>query len=783
MQGKKVMFLGMLSLLVIVFSVFRIAQVVKEHSRIEQSQGNQPQSVRDLSQYEFTPHQPAALTLADARRQHEEAYRLKPDSRCLIAVAEIDQLVTGKEKQQSETVFRDGKWHIKYGGEEVGELSYLADLEEMINMLTAWAKNRLATAHIQLADMGVEETSAVDDFSARHAFATLMQANEDWKQKPWRVSTLRRAFEALTTLAVQTLSEVGAAELLEARPLALLAVLNALDQPQQSREVCMIAEIMGYQAYKDQCVASLSPDDPFRLFTTRKQEQLQSLAQIAPWPSAIAYFDLQRASQVSQLPELASWVKKHEEVKARAILLLLQAFLQSGIFEVAESSARGIVEEALSELAQWSAPPQDQMPQTNVFEVMKGAHPSQVVPQLENFLDQVRLSPDGPFLDRRLIATHYRSYCYSALFELGLFYLDRFSSVEAVQQFNELLGTHKNDVQTGFLQWYQHLADSKAGIPNLPVLLTDLRDLSLTHMQGTLLFKRTFDELVGHLDYGSVERFAAARYLAARLDSRPSHRVLFATVARQQLLDLALAEALHESCVQVFGRWYSNLAWYYYLTGNRAALENMLLDPFTTPSEAIDVLGQLKDLPGVSAEQMIAHYEALVQRDPGSWKIVGPYTNYLLKQKHYGQAEQVITAWLNQPQRATVFDEIFARSTLAKCYLEMDKPAEALLIIEPAAKSWQEGALHVKAQALARLGRFDDAQAIAEAAQNRYRDSAHSLSLRTQIAWERKDYSAAAKLLANPPLALARYCQMLWVRQRNERILGWSTHHLVPALP
>jgi len=28
-----------------------------------------------------------------------------------------------------------------------------------------------------------------------------------------------------------------------------------------------------------------------------------------------------------------------------------------------------------------------------------------------------------------------------------------------------------------------------------------------------------------------------------------------------------------------------------------------------------------------------------------------------------------------------------------------------------------------------------------------------------------------------------RYCQMLWVRQRNERILGWSTHHLVPALP
>ena len=72
---------------------------------------------------------PSVMT-GPPEKMHEAmlaAYRLKPDRRFRLAVAQLHSLFTGEDMVRTEVTFHNGRWRVHYKGTEVGLLPELPD--------------------------------------------------------------------------------------------------------------------------------------------------------------------------------------------------------------------------------------------------------------------------------------------------------------------------------------------------------------------------------------------------------------------------------------------------------------------------------------------------------------------------------------------------------------------------------------------------------------------------------------------------------------------------------
>ncbi len=80
-----------------------------------------------------------AAAPADLPGLVRQRYRLRPDRRLLLAVAEIQRLRTGVAPAPVEAELQDGRWRILSGSDEVGVLSEFPTFEEATGLLASWA--------------------------------------------------------------------------------------------------------------------------------------------------------------------------------------------------------------------------------------------------------------------------------------------------------------------------------------------------------------------------------------------------------------------------------------------------------------------------------------------------------------------------------------------------------------------------------------------------------------------------------------------------------------------
>jgi hypothetical protein len=75
-----------------------------------------------------------------------DAYRLRPDRRLLLAVAQVHQFITSQKASEALAEFSQSQWHISCDGQQVGTLPELPDFPDMLALLDGWAK-RLNDKH------------------------------------------------------------------------------------------------------------------------------------------------------------------------------------------------------------------------------------------------------------------------------------------------------------------------------------------------------------------------------------------------------------------------------------------------------------------------------------------------------------------------------------------------------------------------------------------------------------------------------------------------------------
>jgi len=686
----------------------------------------------------------APIAPRNPREQLYASYRLGPDRRCLRAVAEINRMLTSAELAVAEAEFDRGQWRVRYRAQEVGTLPEFPDFPDLLRLLTNYAGGLKPTSALKLQSVGQARPEIAHELDALRAIPAAQMTDRLWRNGPRNAELLRQGMQSLTLLAFLNLDQVHASDLVAARALATLAVVESATGQPAAREECLQAQAMGYFSHACNLAARLPATDPLRQYLQREDRALETSARAQTSSMEARYLQARRLAEKRDLFGWLNYVDRHLSKDAGFVLPLLQSGLTLDWFETREELSAILARQVLLELGKFS-------PATAAPEA--GGAPGEtngLLARIESALDKVEVQPGGLCLDRGLIQAYYRGCYYSALKEAGLHYLDYRSSIQAASRFAESLGPAPAGPAAEFKDWYAHLVVSKEGHGSLADLRGDLGSLGAF---GQPLLSRTFEEIEDLVPYGETTLLDAGRELSRKLDSRPKNVLELGVIAHQNLLAFGLAEKLLVSGIAAQQFHELRLqAWDAAYRGDRHRLEELLALPELEPKEKFEVLLFLQNQEGVTTNLLRQEYERLIAAQPDAWSVTSAYADYLEKQEDYPTARRFTQAWLDRKvKNVSGFDEILARTALARMYYHQGRYAEGLKAIEPVGETHKLSAMQRKALLLDRLGREQEAAALAQTAHDLYPDNLDALALMVELDWRHGRYPQAAAHLAHWP--------------------------------
>jgi tetratricopeptide (TPR) repeat protein len=379
-----------------------------------------------------------------------------------------------------------------------------------------------------------------------------------------------------------------------------------------------------------------------------------------------------------------------------------------------------------------------------------------LVREFERLMSGMRPKADGVFLDAGVLRAYYRTCFYSALAILGEHMRESLSSSPDTRAFASDLGRGDEGVAGEFQRWYTNLANAKLGRPEIPALRKDLQ--TMPHFGAPLLL-RTFLAIEEHSPYGDVGLRAAARRIAKRFDTRPRHLTAFADIVRRHVLDQERAEDLFERGIAALGtRERRLLAWWAGYRQDRDSLESLLDTPGLEPGEQADILEELAAVPGADSNAVEAGFRRCIASNRDSWELVDAYTGLLRSRGRWELARGALERWLDRDvPDAGPFEEIFARTRLARTYEDQGRYARAIEAIEPVVESRQFGAMDCMVGLLEKTGRLARAETLAVLAWGRYPDSPAAQARVIGLCWRQRKHDLAARMLAKAPVPLRAY--------------------------
>lgn len=730
------------------------------------------------------------------RRNLVEAYRLRLDHRLLLAVREIRALADRATPEAPVVEFVDGGWRIRHAGLDVGRLPDRPDFADLVTMLSRFAdrfRSRAPAPAPPSASAGDRDLQArLHQFAAPALFETLRRIDAGWRAGRREATLALAATRALVWLAFQSLDRAEIADAVPAKALALLAWTRTVTGDPLLREEALLAAVMGYAAHAARIGASLPPTDAVRLYVTRDDEHLERLA---AQPGATVEARCLWLSRLGHSRDVEAW----HRFRAAALLAddlvlpVMKTALELHDFDTTGALSGRLLPAVLHELARGSgeAVPRtwreragsalgsaarviarmlrwlgaalaipalgalaEQFESTMLDVVSTTLEPGvgELLDRVESRLDALAAQHAGPFLDAATHRDYYRGYALSGVLLLGRHLLDARSAGAGAERLAETLGRATQSPGADLARWYDHLVGSKSGRLDPQSLLEDLGGLPSL---GPAPLERTVDELRARLGFLDPRLVTAVRHLAARLDTRLSHRRTLADLAYGTLFDLRLADELYRDVVNASGGSDPSFdAWFADRTGDVARLATLLRTPTVAPMVRAEALGYLANQGGLAPEEVRREFGRLVDEAPDSWPVRAKQVAYLEQTRRYAEARDVITPWLQRHGREAGFDYIFARTALARMYGHEGRFAEGLALVEPLVKTGQAGAMERAAVLLDAVDRRDEAERTARDAVAGYPDLVRTRTLLAELYWRHGKAADAARVLREAPHAL-----------------------------
>lgn len=713
-------------------------------------------------------HKPQGTTPRGMLEQLKNDFRLKPDARFLLATAEVHGL--DKDVGVPSAVFRLGRWHVLVADDSpVSFLPEIPSFTDGINLIRRHAKRAMAELNLSELDPAEKAqleilASEVNSFHPVNLNAILRKLNHMWGQGTRSRQVLKLAAQALTRLAYVSLDDIETADLVQARAMAILALAQvAIDEPMTFEE-SLLAFRMGYQSHARALAQGLRNDHGWRLYVEHRDDKLWRVARVPTEIAEFRYFWLQRLAELDDQDVWWRLLASSYQNNAPPIHALASAYSFSG-FEPETTISKSMPHIILSVMAHEAEladirsllfPRSGLGINAEAIQAFVGtiygylkSKPEKVIDSFEIVLKTASQKFKGPFLDERTYQSFYRGYFFSALYRLGIHYMDRYASVEAASELAAVIGDSKGGTARDFQLWYRNLVAAQQGKADMNALLKDLGSLPNFGVPPVL---RTLEEQLSLYNFGSPQVSHAARFLMQRMDTRLSHRFELAAIARNNLLYLSRAEDLYQSIRRDNPSNSKSLsAWLAQYYGQPSDILNIANDTLAQPRIRARAL-TLIAAPEVYESEIRTAYDRLLVEEQDSWSIRKRYITVLEQLGDYETAIRVASDWLkHHPKIRNSFDYWQAVIAVSRMQMLLGRPEDARRTIEPIVESYYGGAMRQAVNVLIALEEFDVARDVAERLTKRYPNGVDSMIPLLKVYWAEGDYMAAAQTLKQWP--------------------------------
>jgi hypothetical protein len=690
--------------------------------------------------------EPAKAPLAQAYDSLRNCFRLKPDRRVLLAVADINKFLGGEEKTETNCVF-DGKfWYVYLGKHEVGHLSEYPDFPELKQFLSGWTSVVLREHKLKLKN-GTAEASVlagiredIKGFYSPRLIEALKKIDSQWNQGHHDPELLKAGAEAYAQLTSQVLDHLDLSDRLLARALAIWSLADVLTGADLLREEAMLADVLEFHPHASRLASKLPADDPLRVWL--EEDNKRSLAGLEK-DSASAEGIYHGLQAIARLRDERAWKEYCADHFAGGGIPLpvLKTGLDLVEFDLNTALPPLVLFQVLSECL--GRPPQDNADLNSLIRRFESDWPARAVDY------------PGPFLDFNAADSFYRSHFYSAIWALAMHDLFALDSLDAAAELRDHLPEEIGGMTADLRRCLAAIIDARNGKENK----TELVDIIAgVRSVGGDAIDQVENELGKFLDYGSPEVFQRTREFISRLDARYDHMIIAYRTAKGNLRDLPLREKLLLELKSLFGfrRFFIALE-SALMENDHAALVRLCTDKGYDPQGRADTLEEMEEREILTKEELNSCYLRLFQDYSENSHVIALVGRHFERSGEYAAGERLFSGWLKSHPDDRGFSGIDARTMLARMCLRRKHYFQGLTVVEPAIASYVARAMETKAQLLAGLGRWHDAEELSAAVVARYPDELRCRLTRAGIFWEQKKYDEAAVVLKTFPRPIDGY--------------------------
>jgi hypothetical protein len=726
-------------------------------------------------------------------------YRLRPDRRVLLAVAEIRRLA-GLPDSAVTAQFASGRWTLRCGSQEVGKLSELPDFPEMFDLVTEWARAQ-AWSRGWADNSGPERTDLIQALDRLDAPAALREADRAWAAGSRDAALFRETAHAYAMLALETPDWAGMTDPIVARALGSLAFARALGAEDPKREICLIAEVMGYSAAARAQARRLPAEDPLRLYVTRDDARLENVAAAAIGSQRLlvrpatattrARATKARSGKAGTVGHATTRVipprtsiDAPQAIRLEAPFLhllrvasrgdyatwssLLTRFDRSGVpstlvigtgIPIQHPDAPVGVAEKLFQAMEQRSTARKLGPRSRGTAATVG-NLAQQVQRCEVTLDSQPQPGRGVLFDADFARAQERSLLYAAVDRLGEQNLQTMTATDLSRWFAPAPRKRTARRAAAFQRWYAHLADARVGRGEIATMRADVDSAA----PGTAEALRSYQALRPYLSFDDSSMRATVRGLVRRMDSRPEHRAALATIAGHDLVALSLAERLGTSAANELGDSDSGLLiWQERFRGDTDTLR------VGSTRKSAKARGAIADLPDSLVGPALARRLAA---DPTEWELAKRYATWLEEHERYATARRVIERWVAHIGRDSSLDRtsIEAKAQIARLHQLEGHPEAGLRVLGDLHRTGQFAAMERTALILQDLGQPHQSLAIAWAAHRRTPQLAAGRALLAELFWRQGRYGEAAGILHD---GRARLTTADWTREIAPRFVAF----------
>ena len=697
-------------------------------------------------------------------------YEPLPDRRFLLAVADVERLVTGSPAGVLRADLLDGAWRVTYRERAVGDLPVLADFGDAIGLLRGWARAVLESedggwATSESGGLARRDRSYVearlDAFEAGSVAEGMGRLDERWRDGRRSPEMVAMAARGLTYLVVQSYDRLDVGDPLPARALATVALAEALGGD-LAREEALLSRQMWYSAHARALARELPSHDPIRTYVLEDDAALQATAEAAKAPPLARYLFALRLSSRDHDPDgLFDWTEAHGIGPHGFGLAQLKPALAMNRFQNDAALTSLVPFVALYDL--WSTALPD-----DVFRRMADARIARMDPrrlasvgpllrgglgvsdaalatEFERDLVLLDHGFPGPFLDGGTYRAYFTGHFYSGMWQLARHLLDGLASPAAAQALVESLDGAPPGVAKELHDWYRHLADAANGRRNVEVLLADARRMVLL---GATARTRSYEEATNSLPFADARKNAAGKAYSRVLDARIANRFDLASIARFDTHDLARADRYYRSILRQAPHEMGLAEWMTSYEEDPDSLIAMVRNPALDHDDRVDGVNRLVGWkPAIDDETLRGLAHQVMDEDPGDWASRETYAAYRRDRGELAEARSVVQDWLDRNEGGEGFPRISAHTAMARIEMKAGRHDEAWRWIRPVAQSYQAGALGTAALVLEAQGEHDEARDYGERLVDRYPGSAYGRSVLAEILWRQDRFDEVPALL------------------------------------